>query len=110
MGELEVGHRRFGGGERAKEGRLGETGTRFLRGNFGSKLASMGGHSGEGLGGENRRAMAATIWSGSGSSFPEMAIGCLTPIDTSNEPETHQSSSRPLSCRGARWERVPRFY
>ncbi len=70
MGELEVGHRRFGGGERAKEGRLGETGTRFLRGNSGSKLASMGGHSGEGLGGENRRAMAATIWSGSGSRFP----------------------------------------
>ena len=42
-----------------------------------------------------------------GPDFPEMAIGCLTPVGTSDDSETLQPLSRPLSCRGARLNLPP---
>lgn len=110
MGELEVGHRRFGGGERAKEGRLGETGTRFcgaiLVRNWPRWEATRERAWVEKTEGQWPPLFGVEV----GPDFPEMAIGCLNSVGMSDEPETHQSSSRPRSRRGARWERAPRFY
>jgi len=83
---------RFGGGDRAKAGRLVEIGTHFWPGKTGWKLASMGGLSEEDLGREKCR----------GVDSPEVAIGCLTPVGTSDAAETQQSVSWPRSCSGAR--------
>ena len=52
----------------------------------------MGGFSEEDLGREKGR----------GVDSPEMAIGCLTPVGTSDVTETHQSVLWLRSCSGAR--------
>ena len=69
-----IGRKRVGW---LKQGRF------FWSGKTGWKLASLGGFSEEDLGREKCR----------GVDSPEMAIGCLTPVGTSDETETHQSVS-----------------
>ena len=71
-----------------------------MAGKTGWKLASMGGFSQEDLGREKCR----------GVDSPEMAIGCLTPVGTSDVTETHQSVLWLRSCSGARLKMSLQFH
>jgi hypothetical protein len=84
-----------------------ETGTVFWLGNAGWKLAWMGGYPGRTWVEKSDGQWPPLVRVEVSPDFPEIAIGCLRPVGTSNDPETSQSLLRPLSCRGARLNPPP---